>query len=153
MRTLEVLLPEAKMFAGLTPDQLALIAGCAKNVRFKAGERIFRQGDDADTFYLLREGVVASELWAGDRGSVRIETFEKGEVVGWSWLIPPYRWQLDARALEPVRALAFDGACLRRKCSEDTALGYELLLRFSARLVEALEATRLRLLDVYGRLG
>jgi CRP/FNR family transcriptional regulator, cyclic AMP receptor protein len=150
MHTLEVLLPESEMFKGLAPEQLELIAGCAKNVRFAPGEQIFRHGEQADTFYLVREGEVATELWVSGRGSVRIETLGAGEVVGWSWLIPPYRWHLDAHALDPVRALAFDGACLRRKASEDHDLGYELLQRFSARLVLALEATRLRLLDVYG---
>jgi len=152
MHTLEVLLPETKVFAGLEADQLALIAGCARNVRFAPGEQLFRQGEPADTFYLIREGQVSSEIWVQGRGAARLETIEEGEIVGWSWLIPPYRWHSDAHALDTVRALAFDGACLRGKCDTDPALGYELLRRFSGLLVESLEATQLRLIDVYGRL-
>ena len=79
-----------------------------------------------------------------------IETIEAGEVIGWSWLFPPYRWHFDARALTQVRATAFDGACLRGKCEEDSGLGYDLMSRFAQILIERLQWTRLRLLDVYG---
>ena len=79
-----------------------------------------------------------------------IETIEAGEVVGWSWLFPPYRWHFDARALTPIRATAFDGACLRGKCDDDPALGYDLMSRFAQVMIERLQWTRLRLLDVYG---
>ncbi len=79
-----------------------------------------------------------------------IETIEAGEVIGWSWLFPPYRWHFDARALAPVRATRFDGACLRGKCEADPALGYDLMSRFAQVLIERLQWTRLRLLDVYG---
>ncbi len=151
MRTLETLLPGTEAFAGMTSEHLELIAGCAKNVRFAAGEQLFREGEPADWFYLVRDGEIATEIWVPGRGGVRVETIEAGELVGWSWLIPPYRWHFDARALDTVRALAFDGACLRGKFDEDPVLGYELLKRFSGLLVLALQATRLRLLDVYGR--
>jgi CRP-like cAMP-binding protein len=73
-----------------------------------------------------------------------------GEVLGWSWLIPPYHWKFDARAIEQTRALALDGKCLRTKCEEDHDLGYELLKRFAQIMEERLQATRLQLLDVYG---
>ena len=83
---------------------------------------------------------------------MRIDTRGEGEVVGWSWLMQPYRWHFDARALDTVRALAFDGECLRGKLEHDHELGFQLLSRFSTILVEQIEQTRLRLLDVYGRL-
>jgi CRP-like cAMP-binding protein len=152
MRTIDTVLPESPLFEGLAPDQLALIAGCAKNVRFGAGEQLFREGEAADTFFLVRFGVVAIETWVPGRGAVRIETIEPGEVVGWSSLIPPYRYHFDARALDLVRAVAFDGACLREKCHDDHDLGYPLIRRFSEVLAERLQVTRLRLLDVYGDL-
>ena len=82
-----------------------------------------------------------------------IETLDAGEVVGWSWLFAPYRWQLDARATEACRLVAFDGACLRGKCDADHELGYQLMRRFAAQIVERLQATRLQLLDVYGHAG
>jgi hypothetical protein len=95
--------------------------------------------------------MVAVELHHPPRGTALIETIEAGEVLGWSWLFPPYRWHFDARALLPVRATAFDGRCLRGKCADDRDLGYELMSRFAQILIDRLQWTRLRLLDVYGR--
>jgi CRP-like cAMP-binding protein len=137
-------------FGGLDPQALELIAGCGSNVRFAADEVIWREGDPADTFYVLRHGSVALETFVPARGPVTIETLDPGELLGWSWLFPPYRVQFDARALTAVRATAFDGACLRGKCESDRALGYELMSRFARVVIERLQWTRLRLLDVYG---
>ena len=153
METIEVLLHEVPLFRGLSDDQLELMAGCATNARFQEGETIFREGDAADTFYLVRHGTVALETYTPARGPMTIETLESGEILGWGWLFPPYRWHFDARALSLVRATAFDGACLRGKCDEDPALGYDLMSRFAQVLIERLQWTRLRLLDVYGHDG
>ncbi len=112
-----------------------------------------RDGDEANTFYVLRHGTVALETFVPTRGPVTIETLEAGEVVGWSWLFPPYRWHFDARALSLVRATVFDGACLREKCEADPRLGYDLMSRFAQVVIERLQSTRLRLLDVYGYAG
>lgn len=150
MRTIDRLLAESPVFAGLEPDQLAFIAGCAGNVGFRRGDRVFREGEPADTFWLIRRGRVALSVDVPGRGGVTIETIEAGEVLGWSWLFPPHRWQYDAWAAEDVRAVGFDGRCLRDKCDDDPALGYELMRRFGQVMVERLRATRVRLLDVYG---
>jgi CRP/FNR family transcriptional regulator, cyclic AMP receptor protein len=150
METIETVLRGAPVFEGMPPDELSLVAGCASNVRFDQGAVLFREGDPADTFFLVRHGTVALELFVPARGSAVIETIEAGEVIGWSWLFPPYRWHFDARALTQVRATAFDGACLRGKCEEDSGLGYDLMSRFAQILIERLQWTRLRLLDVYG---
>lgn len=138
------------LFEDLGVAAHALIAGCAGNVRFAAGDRLIRRGDPADVFYLIRHGSVVLETHVPARGPVTIETLEAGELLGWSWLFPPYRWHLDARALTLLHATAFDGACLREKCRGDTALGYALMSRFAQVLIERLQWTRLRLLDVYG---
>jgi len=153
METIETILRDVPLFRGLEPEQLELIAGCGSNVRFGEGELLFREGDEADTFYVLRHGSVALETFVPARGAVTIETLEAGEVVGWSWLFPPHRWHFDARALSLVRATSFDGACLRGKCESDPALGYALMSRFAQVLIERLQWTRLRLLDVYGYVG
>lgn len=150
MKTIEDLLGEVPLFRGLEPQELALLAGCASNVQFDVGTALFREGDPADVFYALRHGTVALEMFVPARGAVTIETLEAGEVLGWSWLFPPYRWHFDAKALTAIRATAFDGACLRSKCQEDPELGYDLMLRFAQVLMERLQWTRLRLLDVYG---
>jgi CRP/FNR family cyclic AMP-dependent transcriptional regulator len=147
------LLSEAPFFAGLRTDWVELIAGCGSNVSFDAGAAIFREGDSADTFYLLRHGSVALEAYVPSGGELVIETIDAGDVLGWSWLFPPYRWHFDAHAIGEVRATAFDAACLRGKCDADPALGYALTKRFAQTMVERLQWTRLRLLDVYGNVG
>jgi len=150
MRSLEDLIADAPTFRGLAPDQIALIAGCGANERFEAGAALQREGEPADRFFLIREGAVALQIQAPGRGEIVIETLQPGEVVGFSWLFEPHRWQFDARANEPTRVIAFDGACLRGKCEADHELGYELMRRFAWALTERLQATRLQLLDVYG---
>jgi CRP/FNR family cyclic AMP-dependent transcriptional regulator len=150
VHTLDEVIARAPVFAGLPDDDLVLIAGCAKNVGFDEGELLFRDGDQADTFYLLRHGRVALELHAPERGGLVVETIEAGDVVGWSWLFAPYRWHFDARAVTEVRAVAFDGACLRGKCEDDKELGYELMKRFGHVMIDRLQHARVRLLDVFG---
>jgi len=149
-RRLDEILADVRFLAGMSADELALLAGCASNVHFDEGEILFREGDAANSFYVVRHGSVALELHVPARGGLTIETIEAGEVLGWSWLFPPYRWHFDARALSSVRATAFDGECLRGKCEQDPALGYDLMKRFAQVLMERLQWTRLRLLDVYG---
>jgi len=149
-RPLERLLADTPLLEGLDAQTLELLGGCARNVHFDQGSRLIRRGDRADDFYLIRHGSVVLETYVPGRGPVTIETLESGEVLGWSWLFPPYRWHLDGRALTPVRATAFDGACLRGKCQDDAELGYALMSRFAQVLIERLQWTRLRLLDVYG---
>lgn len=153
IETLQPILAEHPFLKDLPGEYLALLTGCAANVRFEAGAYVFREGEEANNFYLLRAGKVAIQIRAGARGPVTLQTMGEGDVLGWSWLIPPYRWRFDAQALEPTRAVALDGKCLRGKCEENHDLGYELLKRFSALVARQLEVTRLRLLDVYGLHG
>ncbi len=150
MQTLGPILAEHPFLKSLDPRHLQVIVGCASNVRFEAGQFIFREGEEANQFYIIRHGKVSLEVFAPGRGSITIQTVGEGEVLGWSWLFPPYHWHFDARALELTRAIAFDGKCLRTKCEEDHDLGYELVKRFAHILMERLQATRLQLLDVYG---
>ncbi len=149
MQTLEPILAEHPFFKGLEPQYLKLITGCASNVRFDAGTYIFREGEPASQFFLIREGKVALEIHGAQRGPIEIETIETGEVLGWSWLFPPYRWHFSGRAIEPTRAIALDGVCLRTKAEEDPRLGYELMKRVAQIMMERLQATRMQVLDVY----
>jgi CRP-like cAMP-binding protein len=149
VETLEPLLAEHPFFQGLKPNDIRMITGCAKNVRFEAGRPIFLEGEPADQFYLIRQGKVALEVFTPS-GPAPIQTIGAGAELGWSWLIPPYKWRFDARAIETTLAFALDGKCLRGKCDEDPRLGYELLKRVSAVIAERLQATRLQMLDVYG---
>lgn len=149
METLEAILAKHPFFDRLEQRHLDLLVGCASNVRVDAGQFILREGEEANHFYLIRHGKVALEIFAGHRGPITVETLEDGDIVGWSWLFPPYRWRFDARAVEITRAIALDGKCLRTKSEQDHDLGYELLKRFARIVEERLQATRLQLLDVY----
>src|SRR6266699_3850296 len=118
MQTLESILVEHPFFKGLQPRYLQLITGCASNVRFNAGTYMLREGEQASQFYLSRHGKVALEIFAAQRGSITIETIEAGEVLGWSWLFPPYRWHFSAHVIEPTQAIMLDGAYLRKRCEQ-----------------------------------
>jgi len=149
MQTLEPILAAHPFFKDLNPQYLQLAVGCAANVRFDAGQFLFREGEEANHVYLIRQGRVALEISVPGRGSLTVQTLEAGEILGWSWLFPPYRWHFDARAVELTRAIALDATCLRSKCEEDHHLGYELLGRFSHILMQRLQNTRLQVLDLY----
>jgi CRP-like cAMP-binding protein len=150
METLEPILAQHPFFQGLDPTYLSLLVGCAANVRFPAGTDLFHEGEAAEQFYLIRHGRVALQVFIPGQGRVTIDTIEAGNVLGWSWLFPPYRWHFDAQALELTRAIAFDGTCLRAKCDEDHDLGYTLMQRFARIMMHRLQASRLQLLDIYG---
>lgn len=151
--SLEKIIREHPFFAGLQEEFRKLVCGCAKNVVIPTGQYLFHEGDSADQFYLLRHGRAAIQITSPGRGAVTFQTLGEGEIVGLSWLIPPHRWAYDAKAAEPIRAISIDAACLRRKCEDDHDLGFELMKRFMAVLVQRLQATRMQILDVYGSHG
>jgi CRP/FNR family cyclic AMP-dependent transcriptional regulator len=150
MQRIDSILADHPFFQGMLPAHMQLIAGCATLARFSAGERVFSSGESAEHFYLVRHGMVALEINVPGRGYIPIQTLGEGEILGWSWLFPPYRWHFDARALDLMRVCAFNGKCLREKCEQDHDLGYELMKRFAQVMAQRLQATRLQLLDVYG---
>ncbi len=153
MRTIEQYLPEHPFFRGLDAKALAIVAGCAKNVSFAPGEFLFREGQPADNFYVMRRGRVALQLHSPAAGTMVVDTADAGDVVGWSWLVPPYSWLFDARAVEPTGAVSFDGRCLRDKCEQDPQLGYALMKMVAQVMFSRLTAARVRLLDLYGTAG
>lgn len=147
--TLEPVLRRHEFFAGMDPAYVELIVGCARNVVFGEGTYPFREGDPAETFYLVREGAVALEIAAPGR-VLTVQTLGAGEMVGFSWLMGPHHWQFDGRAVGRVHAIEMNGACLRAKCDADPRLGYDLMQRFANLATRRLQAARLQLLDVYG---
>lgn len=149
METLERIIAEHPFFEGLDSCYSELLTGCASNVRFAAATYLFKEGEEANQFYLIRAGKVALEMFTPYSRPLTVETLEQGDVLGWSWLVPPYIWNFHARALQETRAIALDGKCLRAKCEQDHDLGYEVLKRFSQLMVRRLHATRYQLLDVY----
>jgi len=150
VRGMTDILREHPFTAGLRPEHLDLVAGCARNVVLEPGKFVLQEGAPASTFFALRDGAVALELYSPSKGGLVVQTLHAGDVLGWSWLFPPYKWTFDARAILPTRAVAFDGACLRQKADADHELGYELMKRVAQVFTRRLAATRLQLLDLYG---
>lgn len=148
-KTIEDLLQGHPFMTRLTPDQVAFVAGCGKNVRYPAGTFLAREGSPADEFFVIRQGRVAVSATAPGRGDIVLETLREGDVAGWSWIMPPYLWTFNIQALEPVLAIALDGKCLRQKCETDTHLGFVIMRALAEIMTVRLRATRLQLIDMY----
>jgi CRP-like cAMP-binding protein len=153
IENLEGIIASHALFNGLDKSFLALVKGCAKNVRFDAGTYLCREGDPAAEIFLVRHGKVGLEISAPGHGSMIFQTAGPNDVIGLSWLVPPYRWTFDARAIELTRAISINATCLRDKCESDHNLGYEVMKRFTPVIVERLHSTRLQVLDIYGSRG
>jgi hypothetical protein len=139
MQGIETNLAFQPLLRELDAEELQTISECAHIVSFKAGQH----------FYIIMSGKVALQVYGPGRGPITIETIDDGDILGWSWLFPPYRWHFDAQALTATQAISFNAMCLRGKCELDHSLGYKLVKVFSHLIMERLQATRLRLLDVY----
>jgi CRP/FNR family transcriptional regulator, cyclic AMP receptor protein len=150
VESLEPIVQQIELFRDLDPQHIRALAGCGRNVHYDAGTFAGRAGDKADHFWVIRQGRMALELMVPGRGSITVATMSDGDVVGFSWLLPPYQLRFDVFALTSTRALLFDGRCLRGKCASDRALGHELLKRFSGVLAARIDAMSLQLLDIYG---
>lgn len=133
---------------GLHLAQLAILADCAMQTSFAAEESVFHEGNLANRFYVILSGRVALESSPDSGEPIRIQTLGAGDVLGWSWLFPPYRWHFDARALEPVNAIFFYATRLREQCETNPELGYALVLRMAGVMMERLQATRRQLFEI-----
>lgn len=129
-------------FAGLPSESLDFLAGCAGLRKLEAGEILAVYGHTARNFYLLRSGSVSIEVAAIEGPPLQFQVLEPGQMLGWSWLIPPYRWHFQARATEPSEVIEFDGRSVFEHCEADPAFGYALLKRFSGLMSERLESAR-----------
>jgi CRP-like cAMP-binding protein len=142
------LLAAQPFLKGFSQSQLEVLANNAMLVEFPAGKMIFSEGLAANRFYILLEGEVALEITAKKKGAQPdlIQTMKAGDVLGWSWLFPPYQWNFDARAVKPTKAIIFFATTLRELCESDHALGYEWMKRVTKVVIKRLQATRLQLL-------
>jgi CRP-like cAMP-binding protein len=137
------------LLADIDAEDLSALAACAENVTFAEGQTIFRHGDKAEHLYLLESGHVALKLEVPGLHERVVETLGAGEVLGWSWLTPPYRWHFDALALQEVRAVRLEVSGVRSFLDTHPALGAVILYRCSITLLDRLQSTRHRLLDWY----
>lgn len=131
---------------GVSPDHLAVLADAACDVAFPAKHRLFEDGGSATRFWLIQSGSVALDLHVPGQGRMKIETIGLGELLGWSWLFPPFKWAFGAVAASPVEAFEFDARAVRACCASDPALGYELTQRLARVVASRLQATRVRLI-------
>jgi CRP-like cAMP-binding protein len=148
-QSLEDVLTAHPFLAGMRPALLRALAGCAGERRYREGDQLTREGEPANELFLIQKGRIALETRVPQRGGLRLETLREGGVLGWSWMMEPYRWLFDSRALTPVHVVILNGKCLRDKCDADHELGYELLLRVARLIEQRLQLTRLQLLDVH----
>ena len=144
----ESVIAEHPFLRGLKPEYLRLLTDSAMRMRYEAGDLILREGDPANRFYLIEQGRVSLESHQRDEGPVAVQVIGPGDVLGWSWLFPPYYWHFDARTLEPTTAIFFYGTRLREQCEQDHAFGYEMMKRMTQVVIHRLQATRKQLLSV-----
>lgn len=133
---------------GMRPDHVDTIGKAVTEVTFDPGQRIFQTGGHAGKFWLIQSGHVLLDLRMPDGDAMIVETAGIGDLLGWSWLFPPFSWTCGAVALRPVRALEFDAAAVRASCEADPALGAELTRRTAVVMARRLTAIRTRLLSV-----
>jgi CRP/FNR family cyclic AMP-dependent transcriptional regulator len=142
-------LKDHSLVKGLMDGHIDFLSGCTKNIRISAGRFLFREGARADELYLVRSGKIALELHDGARGTVVVETIGADDTLGWAALTVPYRWSLDARAVEQTLLFAIDSTCLRQKMEADHSFGFAFTKRLMNEIHERLERVRLQALDVY----
>lgn len=150
MKDMEKIIAEQRFFKDMPKEFRATIAGCGTMAVYEPGQFMFKAGDQATHFFLIRDGNVGLELQVPGSEVFRFQTVGEGEIIGWSWIFEPFVYQFDARTLEKTRVVSFDGRCLRGKCDADAELGFYLMKRFSKVMVRRLAATRMQLIDVYG---
>jgi CRP/FNR family transcriptional regulator, cyclic AMP receptor protein len=146
-KNLEARIGAHPFLSGMKPDHIKILAECALPTQFEADQLIFRAGETANRFYLIGSGQVVLEGAAVAEGRVIIDVVSAGDLLGWSWLFPPYIWQFDARASKPTTAIFFYGTILREYCEKDPALGYELFKRMSEVITRRLQSARGKLIE------
>ncbi len=150
MKKINEIIQDHPFFKGFTTEELNFISGCGQNKVFKKDEVLAREGEPADEFFLIREGKIGVCISTPHQGIKAIQTLGEGEIFGWSWIFPPYKWVFDGIALETTHVVALNGKCLREKLEQTPVLGYKLMKRFSQNMISRLNAARLQLLDIYG---
>lgn len=147
IQSIEDYLSTHTFFEQLDGSFIEYLAGSATELSIREGEVLFRQGEHADKFYLLRKGQVSVQVPALMGPALEMQIVGENQLLGWSWLIPPYQWNFLARAVEDSNLLEFDGSAILAHCEEDSKFGYELLKRFAALMSDRLNAARQKMMD------
>jgi CRP-like cAMP-binding protein len=147
MQSIEEYLSAHAFFSGLDDSFMKFLTSSVKAIQIKEGHVLFQQGKPANKFYLVRNGKISVQVPALMGPTLELQTLGEDQILGWSWLIPPYRWNFHARALEDSEVLEFDGSAILARCEEDPKFGYELFKRFAALMSERLDAARQKMMD------
>ncbi len=145
--SIEDYLSTHKFFSGLDESSMKFLSESATRILIKRDDVLFQQGESADKFYLLLNGRVSVQVPALVGPALEMQSLGKDQMLGWSWLIPPYRWNFQARVVEDSELLEFDGGAILARCEEDPKFGYQLLKRFAALMSERLDAARQNMMD------
>jgi CRP-like cAMP-binding protein len=148
---LDKLLKKHPFFMDMEESSRKILCGCAKNERFDAGDMIVHEGEAADKFYLIRSGLISLEFHLPNKYPCILETLHDGDVFGWSWIVPPFKWLYDIRAVELSRMISLEAKCLCKKIQKDHALGFDLYSKFIPVMAKRLSAARLQMIDMYGK--
>jgi CRP/FNR family transcriptional regulator, cyclic AMP receptor protein len=146
-----LMLAEHPFFKGIKPEYLKILSRSAMETKFEADQAVFKEGEPANRFYLIQHGKVILESPKSQSSAIPIQIISDGDVLGWSWLFPPFYWHFDARALESTTSIFLYGARLREECETNHAFGYDLLKRVCQVLIGRLQATRRQLLRLHAR--
>ena len=149
MTPLEIALAKHPFFLDFAPAQLSAVASCANTAIFDAGTYLFREGEPAGAFFAIQRGRISIASITPHEGPVTIQTVGDGDILGWSWLLPPYRWHFGARAIEATSVVAFNAACVREQLDRDPELGFRMMRRFAQVMAARLEAMSSQLMSVY----
>ncbi|HKJ95539.1 MAG TPA: cyclic nucleotide-binding domain-containing protein [Gammaproteobacteria bacterium] len=140
-------------FDELDAADIDYLAARATRKHLKRGGVLFHHGEPADRFFLLLSGAITIEIPAIEGPSLEVQHLGEGKILGWSWLIAPYRWSFQARADEDTELLEFDGKAVRERCESDPRFGYEILKRFSSLMSDRLEASRTKMMEEWNPPG
>ena len=148
MKAIANVLSENQVLKGLSPKSLDILSVCAGNVTFQENQLIFKPGEEADCFYILRSGEVGLVV-PYEHGAIEVQKLHKADILGWSWMLPPYTWVMQARALSRVDAVKVDAKRLRTLFETDKEFEREVLKCLMPVVIQRLNALQFQLVDVY----
>ncbi len=142
-----------EFFSGLSDDILKFLCECSSRREIKEGQILFRQGENADKFYVILNGCISIQMPAIMGPAMEIQSVGKDQVLGWSWLISPYKWSFQTRAEVDTELLEFDGTALLAHCEQEPKFGYELFKKFAGLMSERLSVARQKMMDEWNPAG
>ena len=142
-----------EFFSQFRDDDLKFLCECSSTREIKKGQILFRQGEHADKFYVVRSGRISIQMPAIMGPTLEIQAVDEDQVLGWSWLISPYQWNFQTKAEEDSELLQFDGVAILARCEQEPKFGYELLKKFAGLMSVRLNAARQKMMNEWNPIG